>query len=149
MKSELSIDIDRPREAVFDVVLKDVAAWSITCVEDERLEDVDDGGVGTRFRTVTEERGRRTEMTGEVTAHDPPRSSRCYLVSDAFEIDVHYDFEELPTGTRVTQRSEVTFKGFMKVLMALLGWAFKKSACDAQLQELQAMKAYAEEQLPA
>ena len=148
MKSELSIDVLRPREAVFPVVLENVADWSITCIEDEVIEMKNDGGVGTTFRIVTEEKGRKMEFTGEVTAYDPPNSSRAYMVNKSFDIDVIYDFEEIPGGTRVTQRTEVHPKGFTKVVFTLMGWMFKKSACDAQLNELEAMKAHAEAKIP-
>jgi hypothetical protein len=61
MESTSSIEIDRPIEAVFDYTLNRISEWSIIVVEDEVTSD-GPVGVGTTFRTVTEERGDRMEF---------------------------------------------------------------------------------------
>lgn len=142
MESQLSIDIARPIDEVFAKALDDVTQWSLTCVEDELLEG--DGGVGSRFRLVTSDRGRRMEFEGTVTRHEPPRVSQIQLVGAAFDLDVLYEFEDLGGATRVTQHSTVQGKGLWKVLLALTGWMMKKSSCDAQQEELESLKAYCE-----
>ncbi len=149
MKQSLSVDIPRPREAVFPTVLDNLSEWSEACAEDEVLEKVGDGEAGTTFRVVTEERGRRMEFQGVVTAHEPPRHSAVSLTGPAFDIDVAYDFDELEGGTRVTQTSEVKPKGFFKVLFFLMKPLIKRQGCDAQTKELDAMRAYCEREIPA
>jgi len=52
MQSSGSVEIDRPIEAVFEYTNKNIV------VEDEVIEMKNDGGLGTTFRSVTEERGR-------------------------------------------------------------------------------------------
>ncbi|MEM1452387.1 MAG: SRPBCC family protein [Planctomycetota bacterium] len=143
MQTELSVDVDRPIQEVFDRTLRDVSAWSITCVEDEVLEETPEG-VGTRFRIVTEDRGQRMEFTGEVLEQDAPHRSRAVMVGKSFDIDVTYLFEEIPTGTRVTQDTTVTGKGLFKIVLPVMGFLMKKATCDAQQSELQSLKEYCE-----
>ena len=145
MQSQLSIEIDRPPAEVFERTLYHVSDWSLTCVEDEVLEEVP-GGVGTTFRIVTEDRGQRMEFHGIVTEQDAPVSSAAVMTGKQFDIEVWYYFEDLGGRTRVTQRSMVRGKGFFRVLFLLLGWAFKKSACKAQEAELESLKRYCESQ---
>ena len=66
MESTCSIEIGRPIEAVFDYTLNKISEWSIVVGEDEVTSD-GPVGVGTTFRTVTEERGDRKEFDGKVT----------------------------------------------------------------------------------
>ena len=74
MRSTLSVEVDRPIAEVFDYSMNNVSEWSITCVEDEVLQEKPEG-VGTTFRIVTEERGQRMEFQGVVTRHEPPTAS--------------------------------------------------------------------------
>ena len=100
------------------------------------IEEKNSGGVGTTFRTVTEERGRRMEFVGEVTHYDQPTASTVVLIDDAFDIEAAYTFEALgERRTLVTQNSDVTPKGFLKVFFFLFGWLMKKGSCDAARKE--------------
>ena len=102
MQSSCSVEIDKPIEAVFDYTNKNVAEWSSCVVEDVMIEEKNGGGLGTKFRTVTEERGRRMEFAGEVTHYEPPTASTVVLVGDSFDIEAAYTFESLDEGrTRV------------------------------------------------
>ena len=146
MQTELSIEVDRPVSHVFCHALDDVTQWSKTCVEREILEETPEK-VGTRFRLVTEERGRKMEFQGIVTEHEEDKRSRIALTGPAFDLDVLYLFEDLGgTRTRVTQRSEVTGKGCFKPMLWLMGFLMKKASCNAQQVELEAMKAWCESQ---
>lgn len=71
MHSDGSVEIDRSIEDVFRLTNDHVAEWSIIVVEDEVLEETPDF-VGSSFRTVTEENGRRMEFQGTVTHYKPP-----------------------------------------------------------------------------
>ncbi|MCB9914344.1 MAG: SRPBCC family protein [Planctomycetes bacterium] len=142
MESELSIVVERPVAEVFAKTLNDVTAWSRTCLEEEVLEDR--GGVGTRLRLVTEERGQRMEFLGTVTEHAAPRYSALHLVGPHFDLDVRYDFEDLGGRTRVTQRSRVSGKGSFKLMIAVGGPVMKQAAQAAQRAELERLKAYCE-----
>jgi uncharacterized protein YndB with AHSA1/START domain len=143
MRTTTSVEIDRPIAEVFDYTTTQVAEWSITCVEDVPLEERP-GGVGSTFRIVTEERGRRMQFQGVVTRHEPPKVSAVFLEGEHFDIDVLYSFESLSGRTRVTQESQVYGKGFLRVLFLLLGWLMKKSGCKAQAAELESLKKHCE-----
>lgn len=143
METELSVEIDRPIEQVFDYTLNNVSDWSITCVEDELLEEKP-GHVGTTFRMVTEDRGQRMEFHGIITEYDRPYSSTSVLTGKQFDIGVNYSFKDLSGRTRVTQRAVLKGKGFFKVMIFCCGWLMKSSSCKAQQEELNSLKAKCE-----
>ncbi len=145
MRTEGSVEIERPIEEVFRLTNEHVAEWSSIVVEDKILEEKPEG-VGTTFRTVTEEHGRRMEFQGVVTRHEPPYVQAVYMTGDMFDLDVEYEFEDLAGGTRVTQRSQVTGKGWFKLMLSLCGWMMRKSSCDALDKELRGLKAFCESQ---
>jgi hypothetical protein len=145
MHTRGSIEIRRPIDEVFRLTNDDVAAWSIIVVENEVLEEKPDG-VGSTFRTVTEENGRRMEFRGVVTRYDPPHASSIHMTGDMFDLDVEYTFEDLDGRTRVTQTSDVHGKGFFNLMLLLFGWLMKKSSCKALEKELASLKTYCEQQ---
>ena len=139
MESTCSIEIGRPIEAVFDYTLNKISEWSIVVVEDEVTSD-GPVGVGTTFRTVTEERGNRMEFDGKVTKHEPHTTHSVTMKGKSFDLEVDYTFEDLNGSTRITQHSRVNEKGFLKVFFLLFGWLMKKGGCDAQQKELENLK---------
>lgn len=139
MRTEMSVDIDRPIEEVFDYTTGHVSEWSKTVTEDEVL-DAKPEGVGTTFRIVTEEHGRRMEFKGVVTRHEPPTFSAVLLTGRSFDIEAEYSFEDLSGRARVTQRSSVTGKGFVRAVLFCLGWLMKGSNRRAQQAELLNLK---------
>jgi len=139
MESTCSIEIGRPIEAVFDYTLNKISEWSIVVVEDEVTSD-GPVGVGTTFRTVTEERGDRMEFDGKVTKHEPHTTHSVTMKGKSFDLEVDYTFEDLNGSTRITQHSRVNEKGFLKVFFFLFGWLMKKGGCDAQQKELENLK---------
>ncbi|MDA1054656.1 MAG: SRPBCC family protein [Planctomycetota bacterium] len=145
MKNEGSVEIDRPIDEVFRLTNEDVAKWSIIVVEDE-LIDEGSKGVGARFRTVTEDRGNRMEFQGVVTAYDPPHALAITMTGKMFDIAAAYSFEDLGGRTKVTQLSNVTGKGFMKLFFLLCGWMMNKASCDALAKELNSLKKHCETQ---
>ena len=144
MRNGGSVEIDRPIDEVFRLTNDHVAEWSIIVVEDEVL-DKKPAGVGTTFRTVTEENGRRMEFQGVVTRYEPPHVNAIRLIGDMFDIEAEYTFEDLSGRTRVTQRANVTGKGFFRLFMFLFGWLMNKSHCRATENELNSLKRFCEE----
>lgn len=144
MKFSASVEIAKPIEEVFVCTTERVVEWSSIVVEDEVIDEKPEG-VGTIFRAVTEERGRRMEFAGVVTKHDPPTAHTVVMKGRQFDIEAAYLFEDLGGKTRVSQVSEVRPKGMMKVVFVLFGWLFRKGSCDAQQQELDSVKRLAEE----
>jgi hypothetical protein len=141
MQSSGSVEIDKPIDVVFEYTINHVAEWSTIVVEDKVVEEKNGGGVGTTFRSVTEERGRRMEFAGEVTQYERPTLCTVVLKGESFEMEAAYRFEAIDENrTRVTQDSDVTPKGFLKVFFFLFGWLMKKGGCDAQQKELENLK---------
>tara|TARA_R110002073_G_scaffold284747_3_gene448986 strand:+ start:5742 stop:6038 length:297 start_codon:yes stop_codon:yes gene_type:complete len=93
MQSTISIQIDRNIDDVFRLTHQHVAQWSIIVIEDEVIEEKP-GGVGTTFRTVTEDHGKRMEFAGVVTRHEPPYVHAVHMTGDMFDIDAEYVFNE-------------------------------------------------------
>lgn len=139
MRTEASIEIDRPIEDVFDYTTNNVAEWSITVVEDEVVEQTPDE-VGSKFRCVTEDHGHRMEFDGVITEHKRPTLSACYLTGSKFDIDVTYQFENRGKSTQVTVQSRVIGKGLFGVMFFLTGWFMKRAGCKAQQKELESLK---------
>jgi uncharacterized protein YndB with AHSA1/START domain len=145
MRNEGSVEIDRPIDEVFRLTTEDVANWSIIVVEDKQIDE-GSTGVGTRFRTVTEERGNRMEFDGVVTAYDPPHAIAIKMTGKMFDIEAAYTFEDLGYRTKVTQLSNVKGKGGMQLFFLLFGWLMNKSSRDGLAKELNSLKKYCESQ---
>jgi hypothetical protein len=145
MNNDGSVVIDRPIDEVFRLTTEHVAEWSIIVIGDEVIEKKP-GGVGSTFRTVTEEGGRKMVFEGVVVRYEPPFVNAVHMTGAMFDIDAVYFFEDLGGRTRVTQKSSVAGKGFFKVFLALFGWMMNKSSCQALEKELQSLKAFCERQ---
>lgn len=140
-----SIEIDRPIDEVFKYTNHQTAEWSLTVAEDEVLEQKNDGGAGTTFRCITEDRGQRMEFLGEVTRWEPPHLSEVFLTGRSFDIEAEYTFEDLGGRTRVTQASRVFPKGLMMKAFFFVASPFmKKGSCAALQKELNSLKQHAE-----
>ncbi len=144
MKQQASVEIDRPIDEVFEYTNNHLAEWSLTVVEDEAIGEKSEG-VGSQFRCVTEDHGRRMEFEGVVTRHEPPHVSAIHMTGQYFDIDAEYFFERLGERTRVTQRSSVAPKGFLRIAFLLFGWTMKKASCRALENELNNLKRLLEE----
>lgn len=130
MKNIYTIDIDAPPERVF-ACLRDgdrAREWIPNLVENEDIDRAP-GVVGSTFRHVYVERGRRMEMQGQIVAHEPPRRL-AIMLSGPFELHVDYRLDDLGGGrTRLTQQSEVRFKNrAMAFLGALMSPLMKKAS---------------------
>lgn len=145
MKTEGSVEIDRPIEEVFYLTNDDVAAWSIVVVEDKMIDEKP-GKIGSTFLSVTEDRGNRMEFQGTITAWEPPYACAVRLEGKMFDIEAAYSFEDLGGRTKVTQFSTVEGKGFVKLMFVLFGWMMNKASCDALDKELQSLKRFCESQ---
>ena len=135
MKNHYSIEMDAPPEKVF-YWLDDpqrVMKWLPNLIEHEDLEVTADR-VGTTFRQAFDEKGRRMEMTGVVTAYEKDRRYACEISGSAFDLMVDYKLEDLGGRTRVTQDSEARFKGLFKIV-GLIMIPFAKRSSKKHLDE--------------
>ncbi len=142
--NETSIEIDGPIEKVFDLTLQNVPEWSNVVAREEIIEDRNQGGVGTRLRIYTRDRGHEMVFDGEVIHHERPYTSAIRMTGQHFDIEAAYHFEDLQGRTRMTQFSKVEGKGITKLVFSIFGWMMKRANCDAQRQELESLKRYVE-----
>lgn len=128
MNQSQYVDIDAAPERVFRWLddSQRVMEWVEGVVENEDLEVVD-GRVGSTFRQVYVENGRRMEFHGRVTAYERDRSLGVHLVGDLFDLQVDYSLDAQGGTTRLTQDSEVRFKGLWKLLGVVMCKLAKKS----------------------
>jgi uncharacterized protein YndB with AHSA1/START domain len=148
MRSDRSVEIDRPIEEVFRLTTEHVAEWSIIVIEDTVLDEKP-GGVGTTFRTVTEENGKQMVFEGTVVRHEPPFVNAVEMRGQYFDIHAVYLFEDLGGRTRVTQKSEVFGKGIFKLILAVMGWMMRSASCKALDKELASLKRFCEQRISA
>ena len=142
MKTELSIEIDCPIGRVFEYTCDNVPDWSESVLSDELIESKNDGGAGTTFHIVTEERGKKMEFHGEVLSRVVPTETRILLRGEMFDIDVQYFFADLGgKRTKVTQESEVNPHGWlMKTMFAATGWMMKGMSRRALQKDFETLK---------
>jgi uncharacterized protein YndB with AHSA1/START domain len=129
MRNEYSIEINAAPERVFPLLSSSERAleWLPNLAEARDLE-VTPHGVGSRFRHVYLERGRRMEMTGTVKVFEPNRRLGATLEGALFDLDVDYRLEDLRGRTRVTQVSAIRFKSAaMRFVMTLLAPLMRKA----------------------
>lgn len=143
MHSQTSIEIDRPIDEVFRLTTEHMPEWSRILVEDEILQQTPEG-VGTTFRTVTADHGRRMEFQEVITQYDPPCVNAVQMTGDMFDIETEFRFEDLGGRTRVSQTADVTGKGAFRVFLFLFGWLMIKANCKASQVELENLKQYCE-----
>ena len=143
MGSRASVIIQRPIDEVFRLTTEHVPEWSNVVAEDEIIEDK--GGVGTTFRTVTADRGRRMQFQGIITEHEPPNKTSIHMVGDQFDIQVKYKFTDLGAeGTRVLQGPKVSGKGMAGFFFKFFGWLMRSASCQAAQREMDSLKAFCE-----
>ena len=118
-------------------------------VEDEALLETPEK-VGSKFRQVFLEKGKRMEMTGEITAYVENKRMRVTMIGDMFELDVDYILNSLTDNqTEVTQESQINFKGLIKLFALLFILMSKISSKDPQAEAHATLKAMAESEYQA
>lgn len=120
MKNSFHIDIDTSPDRVFYWLddSKRIMKWAKGVVENEDLE-ITQERVGSTFRQVYEESGRKMEFQGRCTAYEANKRIGVHMVGKMFDLDVDYELEDLGGRTRLTQNSEVKWKGAMKLASPL------------------------------
>lgn len=133
MQIERVVETDATPEAVF-AYLSDFTTtteWDPGTVVTERVSG--DGGPGTRYRNVSEFRGRKTELEYRVETLEAPSlivlrgTNKTVEATDRMEIS-----PRAGGGTRVVYRADFTFKGLAKLATPFLGGALGKLGDEAQ-----------------
>jgi len=118
--------------------------WVPNLVEDEPIIETPEK-TGSTFRQVFLERGKKMEMTGEITDYAENERMRVVMTGDMFNLDVDYILKALaPTQTEVTQDTEIKMKGAAKLFAPLVFLMSKFSISDPQAEAHNRLKEMAE-----
>jgi len=130
-------DIARAREAVAAFVMDPVndTRWitALTSVRTMRGDGL--AGVGTRVERVASFLGRRMEYVNEITELEPGRRLVMRSVKAPFPMEVTYELEDVPGGTRMRIRAAGDAGGFYRMAGPLLGAAVRRGI-EKDLTEL-------------
>lgn len=143
---QVELEINAQADQVFhwlndpDCLMK----WIPNLIENEQLINTENK-IGSTFRQVYLENGRRMEMTGEVIEFEQGRVISCAMKGEMFDLDVHYLLEEVGLRTKVIQNSEIKMKGFFKVIGFFMGPFMKKGASKQQANFFQTLKKLVED----
>jgi len=127
MKLTYTIDINSTPEIVFSWLGTPERAmmWQTSVSKTEILHETPDM-IGTTFREIVEENGRRVEMNGVVTDYRKDQVLAMHLDSKYNNVDVEYRLEEIGGRTRLTMISNIRLRSFLRVFSIILWPAFKK-----------------------
>jgi uncharacterized protein YndB with AHSA1/START domain len=106
------VEIDAPPAEVFPWLAASErrCEWMGALTESEPLTD-GEPTLGSRFRDVFEDFGRRVELEAEIVELEPPRAMTVKLVSKVFDAKSSQRLEELDGGrTRLTAVIETEYK---------------------------------------
>ena len=128
-----TVTVDRPVERVFDFLsdFTTTTEWDPGTIRTTR--EVGEGGVGTRYRNVSQFMGRQTELTYVVEEVSPQRRLR--LRGENKSVVAHDTMTFTPTdtgGTTVTYRAQFDLKGLAKLSAPFLAPAFKRLGDEAE-----------------
>lgn len=121
-RTEGSIVIARPVEVVFDFVA-DMRNEPRYNHEVSSVELLSEGpiGAGSRFRAVTEARGRPLEMNVELTEFERPAKVASVMHSDVIDVAGAMTFWPVSEGTRLQWSWDTRLKGWLRLLGPVIG----------------------------
>ncbi len=136
-----SVDVDAPIELVWKwgTDPERLKQWIPELVSDEVIEEKP-GHVGTRFKQVWLERGREMEMEGVVRQWDENRFISIDLECSLFAMTLENTFEQVGGKVRMTQTSDVQYKGCFKLVGLLTGWLMNKKMKEQVSEQFTRLK---------
>lgn len=147
MENEYAIEIERPRQDVFDF-LDDEANLKMIVPNLADFGTIEDkpGVVGSTFWHVYEENGRKMKMKGVVTEYAPPERKSVSVDGALFGLKVTYVLDELgPTKTRLTQISNARFKHVFKLMGLMFRKKMEREGLKVQKDTFARIKAHLEQ----
>jgi len=146
MKTSMTTIINAPANIVF-LWLEDnerLKQWVPNLIEDDPIIETPEK-IGSTFRQTFLERGKKMEMTGEITAYTENERMRAFMTGDMFNLDVDYILKALtPEQTEVTQDTEIKMKGAAILLAPLMLLMSKLSKNNPQAKAHAKFKEMAE-----
>ena len=116
MKSRVSILIHRPITDIFQFVanVENQSKWQAATVKNTQITP---GAmrVGAQMRHTGSWLGRNYESIAEVIEYEPDRLWGYKSLSGPYDLVLHYHFESVENGTRLTVDAEGDPKGFFTV----------------------------------
>lgn len=111
-----SIIIDRPMEEVFDFIA-DNENDPLWCPAVKEIRRVSENGTakGARYEMHHTPGGMGFDAEVEVVAHERPRLLKWVMTDSGHTIRGTYELEAVNGKTRLTQTSEVTFEGWLRI----------------------------------
>jgi len=119
---EGEIIIHRPVPEVFDFVAdeRNEPRYNSQMLDATQISD-GPIGLGTRFRTQLQTRGRTMPMTVEFTGFERPRRLASLTRSSMMETEGALTFESVPDGTRMCWSWDVRPHGFLRLRTPIVG----------------------------
>ena len=136
-----SIDIAVSPDIVFSWLSKPERAkvWMRSVVDTKIINEADNI-IGTTFREVIEENGRRYEMHGSVTGYSKNEMMSFHLTGKYNTTEVKFTLTETQDGTRLTQFASVRFLGIMKIAAYIFTPHIKKNILKQSQKEFLKLK---------
>ena len=146
MKTRITTDIKNTPEKIFSWLEDPTRAmeWMTSVSKIEIIKYVP-GMAGTTFREFVEENGRGTEMHGVVTDFAPNKRLVFHLEGDYNTVDVSYTLEENGKFTRLSQITEIRFKGQLRIFSIFFGPLFKRKIIKQARNEFDVLKRFVSE----
>ncbi len=127
MRTEQSVEIDRPIEEVFAYTsnVDNLPEWTGAVIE-VHGSTLGQPRKGDQFTTVSKFLGRRFETPQEVTTYEENRRYSYRSTGGPFPLSFTFNFEETPGGTRLTEVAEGEPGTFFRLAGPLLEAAVKR-----------------------
>ena len=127
MRIATGIDLDCPPSRAFAWIddPERAAQWQ-TNVRASTIIHETPSRVGTTFRETVKERGRGTEVIGEITEYVPGSLIAFDLRSAYTTAHVRYRITPEGSGAHLEVGGSVRFRAVMRLLEPLTGWAFAR-----------------------
>lgn len=111
-----SVTIDRPIEDVFDFIAdnENDPRWCPS-VEEIRQIAGNGAGPGSRYRMRHAPGGMKFEATVEIVESNRPHSLKWIMTDSGHTLHGTYELQEMNGKTRVTQTSQITFEGWVRI----------------------------------
>jgi uncharacterized protein YndB with AHSA1/START domain len=111
-----SVTINRPIQAVFTFIAdaENDLRWCPAVKEIEQIAG-DGPGLGARYRMVHTPGGMKFHATVEIVAYEPPRLMKWVMTDGGHRLHGTYQLEAVHGGTRLTQTSQITFAGWLRI----------------------------------
>jgi carbon monoxide dehydrogenase subunit G len=136
---DLSTLIDRPVKNVFVFVANpnNMPKWNSAVVS---IQQITPGavGVGTKFKSIGEALGRRSEGEVQVTAYEPDSKCGFQMNAGPMQINATLTFKTVGTGTKLSLNAQGNPAGVFKLAEGVMSGQVK-SMMEANLARLKSV----------